>query len=185
MRWRSSPPLFAAEGMTGSVQDLWQLSAEPRRLLDLRADLTRQHRAPRALLLSAVSAWRAVRTYALQCGLPAVKPHDFRRFVGTKLARWGTSGWRRPCSTTCSMSCSRGSPKGCIEGRNATLGSVVRVLVEMLEPSRGESVSPAVTPGACSSAASSGSRPAAASSATSPSTTDHDMVANDAMERGS
>jgi integrase len=34
-----------------------------------------------------VSAWRAVRKYALQCGLPAVKPHDFRRFVGTQLAK--------------------------------------------------------------------------------------------------
>jgi integrase len=37
--------------------------------------------------LSVVSAWRAVRKYALQCGLPAVKPHDFRRFVGTQLAK--------------------------------------------------------------------------------------------------
>ncbi len=37
--------------------------------------------------LSVVSAWRAVRKYALQCGLPHVKPHDFRRFVGTELAR--------------------------------------------------------------------------------------------------
>jgi len=42
---------------------------------------------PTPLPLSTVSAWRAVRKYALQCGLPAVKPHDFRRFVGTELAR--------------------------------------------------------------------------------------------------
>ncbi len=42
---------------------------------------------PTAQPLSAVSAWRAVRKYALQCGLPAVKPHDFRRFVGTELAK--------------------------------------------------------------------------------------------------
>jgi integrase len=28
-----------------------------------------------------------VRKYARQCGLPAVKPHDFRRFVGTQLAK--------------------------------------------------------------------------------------------------
>ena len=42
---------------------------------------------PLALPLSAVSAWRAVRKYALQCGLTHVKPHDFRRFVGTELAR--------------------------------------------------------------------------------------------------
>jgi integrase len=37
--------------------------------------------------LSVSSAWRAVRKYALQCGLPHVKPHDFRRFVGTELAK--------------------------------------------------------------------------------------------------
>jgi len=42
---------------------------------------------PTPLPLSVVSAWRAVRKYALQCGLPAVKPHDFRRFVGTQLAK--------------------------------------------------------------------------------------------------
>ena len=37
--------------------------------------------------LSVSSAWRVVRKYALQCGLPHVKPHDFRRFVGTELAQ--------------------------------------------------------------------------------------------------
>ncbi|MFQ5915886.1 MAG: tyrosine-type recombinase/integrase, partial [Nitrospinota bacterium] len=37
--------------------------------------------------LSVSSAWRAVRKYARQCGLADVKPHDFRRFVGTELAR--------------------------------------------------------------------------------------------------
>ena len=37
--------------------------------------------------LSVSSAWRVVRQYALQCGLPHVKPHDFRRFVGTELAK--------------------------------------------------------------------------------------------------
>lgn len=37
--------------------------------------------------LSVCSAWRVVRKYALQCGLTQVKPHDFRRFVGTELAR--------------------------------------------------------------------------------------------------
>jgi integrase/recombinase XerD len=42
---------------------------------------------PTALPLSTVSAWRAVRKYALQCGLPQIKPHDFRRFVGTELAK--------------------------------------------------------------------------------------------------
>lgn len=37
--------------------------------------------------LTVVSAWRAVRKYARQCDLPEVKPHDFRRFVGTELAK--------------------------------------------------------------------------------------------------
>ena len=44
-------------------------------------------RQPTALPLSTVSAWRAVRKYALQCGLPQIKPHDFRRFVGTEIAK--------------------------------------------------------------------------------------------------
>ena len=37
--------------------------------------------------LTAGAAWCAVCKYALQCGLPAVKPHDFRRFVVTQLAK--------------------------------------------------------------------------------------------------
>jgi integrase/recombinase XerD len=44
-------------------------------------------RQPTALSPSTVSAWRAVRKYALQCDLPHIKPHDFRRFVGTELAK--------------------------------------------------------------------------------------------------
>lgn len=38
--------------------------------------------------MSAVSVWRAVQTYAQQCGLSHIKPHDFRRFVGTQLAAY-------------------------------------------------------------------------------------------------
>ncbi len=37
--------------------------------------------------MSAVSIWRVVRKYAAGCGVDNVKPHDFRRFVGTQLAR--------------------------------------------------------------------------------------------------
>jgi integrase len=33
------------------------------------------------------AAWRAVQRYAQRVGLAHVKPHDFRRFVGTELAR--------------------------------------------------------------------------------------------------
>jgi integrase len=42
---------------------------------------------PTARQLTAGAAWCAVRKYALQCGLEHVKPHDFRRFVGTQLAK--------------------------------------------------------------------------------------------------
>lgn len=37
--------------------------------------------------MSAVAIWRVVRKYTNAAGLDAVKPHDFRRFVGTQLAR--------------------------------------------------------------------------------------------------
>jgi integrase/recombinase XerD len=37
--------------------------------------------------ISAVGAWLAVQKYAEQIGLSHITPHDFRRFVGTQLAR--------------------------------------------------------------------------------------------------
>ncbi|MEX1018603.1 MAG: tyrosine-type recombinase/integrase [Litorilinea sp.] len=37
--------------------------------------------------LSPVAVWKIVRKYALEAGIGDVKPHDFRRFVGTQLAR--------------------------------------------------------------------------------------------------
>lgn len=37
--------------------------------------------------MSRTSAWRLVQRYARQVGLVHVKPHDFRRFVGTELTR--------------------------------------------------------------------------------------------------
>jgi site-specific recombinase XerD len=37
--------------------------------------------------MSAVSIWRVVRKYSTGTGVDNVKPHDFRRFVGTQLAR--------------------------------------------------------------------------------------------------
>ncbi len=37
--------------------------------------------------LSATAVWQIVRKYAGETGLVDVKPHDFRRFVGTQLAR--------------------------------------------------------------------------------------------------
>ena len=37
--------------------------------------------------ISAVGAWQVVQHYADQVGLSHIKPHDFRRFVGTQLAQ--------------------------------------------------------------------------------------------------
>jgi integrase len=37
--------------------------------------------------LSTVNVWCTVHGYADQVGLSHVKPHDFRRFVGTQLAK--------------------------------------------------------------------------------------------------
>jgi integrase/recombinase XerD len=36
--------------------------------------------------ISEVTVWNIVRRYAKQCSLEHIKPHDFRRFVGTQLA---------------------------------------------------------------------------------------------------
>lgn len=41
----------------------------------------------KATPLTSVSIWRIVKAYADQCGLEHIKPHDFRRFVGTRLAK--------------------------------------------------------------------------------------------------
>lgn len=41
----------------------------------------------KAAPLTSVSIWRIVKAYADQCGLEHIKPHDFRRFVGTRLAK--------------------------------------------------------------------------------------------------
>ena len=70
-------------------------------------------------------------------------------------------------------------------GEFYTPRSVVRVLVELLEPPPGdESRTLAGTLRACSAAARSASRPIAASSTPSPSTANHDLAAIDSMERG-
>ncbi len=37
--------------------------------------------------LSSVAIWKIVKKYSTEAGLTDVKPHDFRRFVGTQLAR--------------------------------------------------------------------------------------------------
>ena len=47
----------------------------------------RGSRGPRITPITTVSAWELVQRYAEAAGVPNVKPHDFRRFVGTRLAK--------------------------------------------------------------------------------------------------
>ena len=47
----------------------------------------RGSRGPRTTPITTVSAWELVQRYAAQVGAEHVKPHDFRRFVGTRLAK--------------------------------------------------------------------------------------------------
>ncbi len=47
----------------------------------------RGSREPRTNHIHPVSAWELVKRYAQACGLESIKPHDFRRFVGTNLAK--------------------------------------------------------------------------------------------------
>jgi integrase/recombinase XerD len=47
----------------------------------------RGSRGPRCTPISPVSAWELVQRYSEAAGVPNVKPHDFRRFVGTRLAK--------------------------------------------------------------------------------------------------
>lgn len=47
----------------------------------------RGSRDPRTNHIHPVSAWELVKRYAEKVGLNGVKPHDFRRFVGTNLAK--------------------------------------------------------------------------------------------------
>ena len=44
-------------------------------------------RDPRSTHITTEAAWQTVKRYAEQCQLAHVKPHDFRRFVGTQLAK--------------------------------------------------------------------------------------------------
>lgn len=47
----------------------------------------RGDRDPSTLPINRVSAWEMVQRYARRVGLEHIKPHDFRRFVGTQLAK--------------------------------------------------------------------------------------------------
>ncbi|MEO6891143.1 MAG: tyrosine-type recombinase/integrase [Ktedonobacteraceae bacterium] len=41
---------------------------------------------PNVACISEVAVWNIVKRYAAMCDLQHIKPHDFRRFVGTQLA---------------------------------------------------------------------------------------------------
>ncbi len=47
----------------------------------------RGSRGPRETPISRVSGWQMVKRYATACELQHIKPHDFRRYVGTQLAK--------------------------------------------------------------------------------------------------
>lgn len=47
----------------------------------------RGSRDPQSTHIHQVSAWEIIKRYAKACNLESVKPHDFRRFVGTNLAK--------------------------------------------------------------------------------------------------
>jgi len=47
----------------------------------------RGSRDPRAEHIHPVSAWQIIKRYAAAVGLESIKPHDFRRFVGTTIAK--------------------------------------------------------------------------------------------------
>lgn len=47
----------------------------------------RGSRQPSAQAINRVSAWEIVQRYAKACDLVHIKPHDFRRYVGTQLAK--------------------------------------------------------------------------------------------------
>jgi integrase len=47
----------------------------------------RGSRDPQTSHIHQVSGWEIVKRYAAKCGLESIKPHDFRRFVGTTLAK--------------------------------------------------------------------------------------------------
>jgi integrase len=42
---------------------------------------------PNSTPLSEPAAWKLAQRYAAQVGIEHIKPHDFRRFVGTQLAK--------------------------------------------------------------------------------------------------
>ena len=70
MAWVNARPVMSQYIFTGLTDGL-------------HGNVTEPTTAP----ISAISAWKVIVKYAKRAGLEHVKPHDFRRFVGTQLAK--------------------------------------------------------------------------------------------------
>lgn len=85
---QSTPRLAPLNRVARSAIHAWL--TERSRYVDVQAVFTAFSPSPNgrplARAITSKTAWRAVRKYAEQVGLPHVKPHSFRRFVGTRLA---------------------------------------------------------------------------------------------------
>lgn len=62
------------------------LAARPISSAYIFTSFTTRAAIPKAEPISEVTVWNIVKRYAEQCELAFIKPHDFRRFVGTQLA---------------------------------------------------------------------------------------------------
>ncbi len=65
--------------------EMW-LSQRPTDSPYIFTSFPRRSAVPSAECMSEVAIWKAVQRYAKACDLEHIKPHDFRRFLGTQLA---------------------------------------------------------------------------------------------------
>jgi site-specific recombinase XerD len=77
--------LPAREGDAPSVQPSWRRSRVRADGSTLCCLASAVFSSAAAAPLSPTSAWRIVQEYATVCGLSHIKPHDFRRFLGTQI----------------------------------------------------------------------------------------------------
>lgn len=62
------------------------IAARPTESPYIFTSFPRRSAVPSAECMSEVAIWKAVQRYAKACDLEHIKPHDFRRFLGTQLA---------------------------------------------------------------------------------------------------
>jgi integrase/recombinase XerD len=62
------------------------LAQRPTESAYIFTSFARRSAVPSTDAMSEVAVWKMVQRYAKQCGLEHIKPHDFRRFLGTQLA---------------------------------------------------------------------------------------------------